>query len=254
MKVQPEAPFNLFGQFEVNMPTLTMGWLVMAVLIFLAWRAGRKLERRPGRGQVIWEMIVGFFDGLCRDTLGERGRKYVPYVGTLFLFLWFSNLIGIIPFCEEPTRDINTPVGLAIIAISIAQISAIRINGFKSWVKEFFEPAITIKGRWVPNVLMFPLNVVGEIGKAVSLPFRLFGNIFGGAVIIMVATMLPQMLLGLPPVVTPFLNLFFGVFVGTIQAFVFTMLSLTYIAVAVGDRESESGSEREDAGRTHGHS
>lgn len=240
MKVEPEAPVALLGKYEVNMTTLTMSWVVMGLLVLIAWLSTRRLQRRPGRLQVLIEMIVLFFDGLCRDTLGERGRKYVPYVGTLFLFLWLSNLIGVVPFFEEPTRDINTPVALAVIAISVAQISAIRVNGFKAWVKEFFEPAITIKGRWVPNVAMFPLNVVGEIGKAVSLPFRLFGNIFGGAVIILVATALPQTLLGLPPVVTPFLNGFFGVFVGTIQAFVFTMLALTYIAVAIGGGEEEA--------------
>jgi F-type H+-transporting ATPase subunit a len=142
-----------------------------------------------------------------------------------------------VPFFEEPTRDINTPVALAVIAIGVAQISAIRVNGFRAWLAEFFEPAFRVKGIWLPNLFMFPLNVVGEIGKAISLPFRLFGNIFGGAVIILVATWLVPHLLGIPPIATPFLNFFFGVFVGTIQAFVFTMLSLTYIAVAVGGEE-----------------
>jgi F-type H+-transporting ATPase subunit a len=248
MKVLPEAPYKIFGEYAVNMHTLTFSWLVMLILIFLAWRVTRNLQRHPGRGQVIWELIVGAFDKLCIDTLGERGRKYVPYVGTLFLFLWGSNMIGIIPFCEEPTRDINVPVGLAVIAITISQVSAIRVNGAKAWVMEFFEPGITIKGRWWPNLPMFPLNVVGEIGKAVSLPFRLFGNIFGGAVIILVATALPEMLLGAPPILTPFLNAFFGIFVGTIQAFVFTMLSLTYVAVAIGDTEEEVEAEEGNAG------
>ena len=243
MKVEPEAPYRVFGEYAVNMTTLTMSWIVMALLVLVAWLGCRRLRERPGRLQVLLEMAVAFFDHLCQETLGPRGRKYVPYIGTLFLFVWFSNLCGVIPFMEEPTRDINTPAALAIIAISVAQISAIRINGFLAWVKEFFEPAFTIRGRWVPNVLMFPLNVVGEIGKAVSLPFRLFGNIFGGAVIVLVATTLPRTLLGAPPVFTPFLNAFFGLFVGAVQAFVFTMLSLTYIAVAVGGGGEEARAE-----------
>ena len=242
MRVEPEAPFALFGRFEVNTTTLVMSWTVMAVLLLLAWLAARRLQRHPGRFQVVVEMIGAFFDSLCHDTLGDRGRKFVPYVGTLFLFLWLSNLIGIVPFCEEPTRDINTPVSLAIIAIAVAQLSAIRVNGLKAWLAEFCEPAFRIKGLWIPNVFMLPLNIVGEIGKAISLPFRLFGNIFGGAVIVLVISSLVQYI-GLPLV----LSFFFGVFVGTIQAFVFTMLALTYVAVAIGGDEEAAEEERAPA-------
>ena len=242
MKVEPEAPFALLGRFELNMATLIFSWLVMGILILLAWLAGRNLQRKPGRFQVVVELIGSFFDGLCRDTLGSRGRKYVAYVGTLFLFIWLSNLIGIVPFCEEPTRDLNTPVSLAVVAIAVAQISAVRVNGLKAWLMEFCEPAFRIKGVWIPNVFMLPLNIVGEAGKAISLPFRLFGNIFGGAVIILVISSLVQHI-GLPLL----LNMFFGMFVGTIQAFVFTMLSLTYVAVAIGGDEEEVISQGEAA-------
>jgi F-type H+-transporting ATPase subunit a len=205
----------------------------MGILVLIGWAAGRALKRYPGRFQAMMEMIVDAFDNLCRETLGERGRKYVPYIGSLFILLWVSNLIGIIPFFEEPTRDINTPVALAVVAIAVAQVSAIRVNGWKKWAEEFCEPAPRIYG--IPIPLMLPLNIVGEIGKAISLPFRLFGNIFGGAVIILVISSL-IMYVGLPP----FLNFFFGIFVGTIQAFVFTMLSLTYVAVAIGGEEEEA--------------
>ena len=245
MNVQPEAPFALFGAFDLNMATLTMSWLVTALLVLLAWRAGRNLEKRPGRCQVLFEMFVTFFDGLCRDTLGARGRKYVPYIGTLFLYLLISNLIGVIPFCEEPTRDINTTVALAVVAILLAQISGMRVNGFKAWFVDLCGPMPRVLGVSIP--VMLPLNIVGEIGKAISLPFRLFGNIFGGAVIIIVISSL-CMHIGLPPA----LNIFFGVFVGAIQAFVFTMLSLTYIAVAIGGEDEEDIEEEAAAAEAEG--
>lgn len=232
MRVEPEAAYKFFGQYEVNLPTLTFSMVAFLVLAAFGYFAGRRLNRFPGKGQVLVEMFVAFFDGLCRDALGERGRKYVPYIGSLFMFLWLSNAIGIVPFFQEPTRDINTPVALAAVAIVVSQVSAIRVNGFKKWFMDLCEPAPRILG--IPFPLLLPLNIVGEIGKAISLPFRLFGNIFGGAVIILVVSTL-TLHIGLPA----FLNLFFGLFVGTIQALVFTMLALTYIAVAIGGEEEE---------------
>lgn len=230
MRVEPEAPFSLFGRYDLNMPTLYWTWAVMAFLFALAWLGTRKLERYPGKLQVLLEMAAATFDNLCQEALGERGRKYTPYVGTLFLLIWFSNMVGVLPFAKEPTSDINTPVALAAVAIVVAQVSAIVVNGVKGWFTDLCEPAPRVFG--VPIPLLLPLNIVGEVGKAISLPFRLFGNIFGGSVIILVVGTL-TMYIGLPP----FLNFFFGIFVGTIQALVFTMLALTYVAVAIGGED-----------------
>ena len=303
MDIIPEAPVTIFGlPFEgFNAATLYNTWLVMAVMMVLAWLAVESLTLVPGRMQAAMEWISEFFESLCNSTLGEdRGRKYMPFITTLFLFVFLCNVVGNIPnllwwlgwpgfYC--PTQDLNTPLALALIVLGVVHVSAIRVKGFKSWLWSFFEPdfpadkpvgkavggvflagaavglfllgskflraapemgtggrvlgggaliglaALTVlvtviafqRGR-VPNAVMAPLNVVGEAGKAISHPFRLFGNIFGGFVILVVVSHL-IMQIGLPP----FLTVFFGLFIGAVQAFVFAMLALAYTSVQMSD-------------------
>ena len=204
----------------VNSRTLVTTWLVMGLLIVAAILVRRRLQQRPGRWQSVFELVVEFFDGLIRDTLGPGNRGVLPLIGSLFLFLWISNLIGVIPMLEEPTRDLNVPVGCMLVVLVVVHVSAMRAKGLKKYLRGYMQPFF----------IMFPLNVIGEMAKGVSLAFRLFGNILGGAIIILVISSLVRHIL-LPVG----LSLFFGIFVGTIQAFVFTMLALTYIAVAVSE-------------------
>ncbi len=239
IEITPAPPYRPFPHLEgeseifnlgLNMPTIFFSWLIIGLLAVVCFVVYRKLRPKPGRLQLLLELIVDAFDNLTQSSLGKRGRKYLAFVGTIFLFVWLSNIIGIIPGFEEPTRDLNTPLGLMIISILVAHGSGIRVKGLRKYVKEYFEPGFQFRGRWIPNVIIFPLNVVGEFGKAISLPFRLFGNIFGGAIIIVVLSNL-LLFVGMPP----FLLFFFGLFVGTIQAFVFAMLAMTYTAVAIAD-------------------
>lgn len=241
MHIQPdmssvgEAPHKLhalgslplpFG--GINVVTIIFSWIIMIVLIVISFGVARHLRRIPKRWQLVMEVFVSFFDKLCQDTLGEKGRKFLPYVATLFIFICLSNWIGLIPGCEEPTRDLNTTLGLGIIAFFVSHIAAIRYKGIVKYIADYFEPMIEIKGVKIPNVVFAPLNLIGELGKLVSHSFRLYGNILGGAIIIQVLSNLIRYV-GLPIV----LNLFFGLFVGAVQAFVFAMLALTYIAVLV---------------------
>ena len=206
--------------------TAAMSLLVSLLLCWWAAAATRRMSEVPGRLQSTAEMFVQAFLDLCTDTLGSKGRAYTPFIATIFLFVWVSNLLGIVPGMQEPTRNLNTTLGLGVICFIIAHVSSVRTKGVKSYVLDYFEPLIVVKGVAVPNVVMFPLNFVGEMSKVVSHSFRLFGNIMGGAIIIMVVSNLTRYV-GLPIL----LNAFFGLFVGTVQAFVFAMLALTYIAV-----------------------
>ncbi len=319
MDIIPSAPVRVWG-FPLegfNAATLYNTWLVMLVILVAAVLATRYLRAVPGRLQAAFELLAEFFDGLCKSTLGdEYGRKFMPFITTLFLFVMVSNFVGIIPnflvalgwpgfYC--PTQDLNTPVGLALVVLFVVHISAIRIKGFRSWFWSFYEPSFPgggtvmralgvvlfaggallsyvfirkymgafagmapaqrvalglllglfvanaallttygVKMGRVPNVLMAPLNFVGEIGKAISHPFRLFGNIFGGFVILVVAVNIVYQM-GLPPilrgllgsavtaVIGTFLIFFFGLFIGLVHAFVFAMLALAYAAVQIRD-------------------
>ena len=160
--------------------------------------------------------MVGAFKDLAHDALEEKGKTYFPLILTLFIFLVLSNWLGIIPFLSEPSRDLNTPLSLGLLGFAIAHYVGIRTKGLKTYLKAYAEPIF----------FMAPLNVIGEVAKVVSISFRLYGNIMGGSIIILVVSDLVYQL-----ILPPFLYGFFGLFVGTIQAFVFTMLTLVYISV-----------------------
>lgn len=210
--------FDLFGlRLTVNTATLLNTWLVMLVLIILSVVATRRMTKIPHPLQRIMEVYVAFMDKIVRETLETTSRGYLPLVATLFLFLFLCNSIGVIPGLYEPTRDLNTPLGLGIMGFFLTHRAAIKEKGMFRYLHAYAEPFF----------VMAPLNIVGELAKVVSISFRLFGNIFGGAIIIAVVSPLIYHLV-LPPILTAF----FGLFVGVVQAFVFTMLTLTYIAVA----------------------
>ncbi|MBT8406238.1 MAG: F0F1 ATP synthase subunit A [Deltaproteobacteria bacterium] len=196
-----------------------MTWVVIGVTLLFAWLATRDRKMVPGPWQMIAELLVDWFKELVRDALGEAyEERYFPLICALFIFLLFCNWIGVIPGLEEPTKDLNTTLGLGLMGFVIAHGTAIKVKGLKEYVKEYFEPMF----------FLAPLNVVGEIAKVISISFRLFGNIMGGSIIIIVVSHLIWGLL-LPP----FLYAFFALFVGTVQAFVFMMLTLVYISVQI---------------------
>lgn len=215
----PKYSFELLGtHLTVNTATLFNTWLIMAFLVVISYIITRRLNYVPNAGQRIAEIYVSAMDHLTRDTLETTSRTYVPLVATLFVFLLLCNWIGIIPGLEEPTKDLNTPLSLGIMGFVITHFTAIREKGIVAYLKDYCHPFF----------IMAPLNVIGELAKVISISFRLFGNIMGGAIII---TVVSHMIYSL--VLPPFLNIFFSIFVGTVQAFVFTMLTITYIAVAI---------------------
>ena len=206
--------------WQVDLETARMTLVVDLILLFGAGLVALTIRKIPGKLQGFVELVVEFFSGIIRETLGKHADPHIPTLVSLFFFIWLSNTIAIIPGFKEPTSDINVPLGLMLVMLFIVHFEAIRIKSLKHYVKEYFQPFI----------VMFPLNVIGEAAKGVSLSFRLFGNISGGAIIILVISYLVKY------TVLPIgLNVFFGLFVGTIQAFVFTMLSMTYIAVAIAE-------------------
>jgi len=202
-----------------NLTTIYMTLAVMGVLIVFALLATRNKGMIPNPFQVIAEIFVSIFWGLTRDALDEDlAKTYFPMICSLFMFLLMCNWIGILPFMDEPTKDLNTTLGLGLMGFFIAHYVGIRTKGLKGYIKEYFQPIF----------FMMPLNLIGEIAKVVSISFRLYGNIMGGSIIILVVSYLVYGL-----IIPPFLYAFFGLFVGTVQAFVFTMLTLVYISVQV---------------------
>ncbi len=202
-----------------NIDAILMTWIVIGILLTFGYFATRKKHILPGPVQALGELFVSQIYKLTEDALDpDMARKYAPLICALFMFLVLSNWIGALPHFHEPTKDLNTPLSLGIMGFFIAHYAGIKAKGFKDYAKEYFEPMF----------FMAPLNIIGELAKVVSISFRLFGNIMGGSIIVLVVSYLTYSIL-LPP----FLNAFFVFFIGAIQAFVFTMLTLVYISVQV---------------------
>lgn len=212
------VPF--FGyRLAFNLEVIAMTWIVMAIILAFGYLATRKRSTIPGSVQVLGELFAVKLYELSEDSMGPKmAQKYAPLVTALFMFLLLCNWIGIIPHMEEPTKDLNTTLSLGVLGFVIAHYVGIKTKGIKAYLKEYCEPMF----------FMAPLNLIGEVAKIISISFRIFGNIMGGAIIILVVSYLCYSVL-LPP----FLYAFFGLFVGAIQAFVFTMLTVVYISLQV---------------------
>ena len=202
--------------------------VVVLTLFFIF--ATRKLKRIPeGKGQTLLEVFVGGIMDFFGGILGDHGKKYIPFVGSLFIFILFLNFLGIIPGLQPPTADLNTTLALGITAVLGVQIIAIKELGIGGYLKHLAgDPPLL-------GILMFPLEVIAQLSRAGSLAVRLFGNIFGEKSVVIELTGLGMITIGsffLPiPVQIPML--FFGLFAGFLQAFVFTILTSIYIVLFI---------------------
>ena len=210
----------IFGyNITLNLEVILMTWIVIAALIVFGFLASSKRGIVPRPLQVLGELFIAQFYQLTEDALDkDKAKTYGPMVCALFMFLLLSNCLVIIPHLEYPTKDLNTHLSLGLMWFDIAHYAGIKSKGFKAYAIEYFQPIF----------FMMPLNLIGELAKIVSISFRLFGNVMGGSIIILVVSYLSYSV-----ILPPFLNAFFGLFVGTIQAFVFTMLTIVYISVQV---------------------
>lgn len=223
-----------FTDFVVNINPLTLitTWGIIALILVLALLIRKNIKKFPGKITMMFELIYEGFEGMAREALGKDGRKFTPLVFTLFIFVLLCNWIGVIPGGTSPTGDLNTCLGLGLMVFVICHTSAVLHKGFKKYLLDYTKPFF----------FFLPLNIVGELGKVVSHSFRLFGNMYAGAVVLALAgpvTIKVFKALQLPAYSTSpvllvgymILQGFFGLFVGTVQALVFSLLALTYIAV-----------------------
>ena len=198
---------------------VTYAWFVMFVLILLGFLATRKLDMLPGRAQNFMEVTLGGIYNFMIDTMGPKGHKFFPLIATLALFILLSNLIAIVPGFEPPTANLNTTVALALVVFVMTHVVGIREHGF-AYIKHFFGPI------WWMAPIMFPIEIISHLARPLSLSLRLFGNMFGKELVLIIALILAPMFVPLPIYVLK-------VFGGMIQAVVFTLLAMMYIAGAM---------------------
>ena len=206
-------------------------YFAVLVLVLFFIFATRKLKRIPeGKGQTLLEVFVGGIMDFFGGILGDHGKKYVPFVGSIFIFILALNYLGIIPGLQPPTADLNTTLALGIAAVLGVQIIAIKENGVAGYLKH-----LAGNPPWL-GILMFPLEVVAQFSRAGSLAVRLFGNIFGEKAVVIELTKLGLLVLivdAIPIIPVQVPMLFFGLFVGFLQAFVFTILTTIYIVLFI---------------------
>lgn len=221
--------------------TMINTWIVMAIIVGVsAWitrdlRADLSISKK----QHALEVIVEAIEGQIGEVTGGHGGRYVPFVGTLFLFIAVSNILSIFPpisgffpqamaVYQQPTSAIETTLALAVCVFFAVPIFSIRYNGVRHWLKTYIEP----------TPFMLPFNVIGDMSNTLALAVRLFGNMMSGAVI-------GAILLSIVPFFFPVVMQLFGMVTGLIQAYIFGVLAMVYIASAaqVEDQRRQIGGE-----------
>lgn len=220
------------GFLQLN-ATIVYTWVVMLILVAAAWLATRNRKRAAGAPRSAWEGalegIVALLRGQIREICGrEGGDEYLPFVGTLFLFIAVSNVLdAVFPHWHAPTGSLSTTAALAICVAVSVPFFGIRTAGLKGYLHHYLNPTF----------FMVPFHLMSEISRTLALAVRLFGNIMSGSMIV-------ALLLAIAPLFLPVLMQVLGLLIGLIQAYIFAVLTMVYIAAAVR-RQEESPGEQE---------
>ncbi|MCE5238092.1 F0F1 ATP synthase subunit A [bacterium] len=248
MEEQLQTWYNAFepliekwGHGFVNVFTLA-NWTVMLILVVLVVLGTRRMTAVPRGWQNLWEWVYEVFRGFAVGVIGTGGEKYLPLLATLFIYIFFLNMFGIIPGCLSPTTSLNMTVALAIVVFCAVQYFGFRASGL-GYLKHFMgDPP------WLAP-LNIPIHVIGELAKPVSLSVRLFGNIFGEdktvAAFLDLSTQIFHAIHVPLPLHLPMVA--FAIFGGFIQAFVFTTLTAAYIGMATQHEGHEEHVAHEEA-------
>ncbi len=195
---------------------VTYTWLVMAILISVAFLASRSISMVPSGAQNFMEAIVGGIDNMIEETMGKEGRAYFPLIATIALFILVCNLIGLVPGLYPPTADLNTNAAMALTVFVLTHVVGFRKHGI-GYLKHFMGPIL-----WLAP-LMFVIEIIGHIARPLSLTLRLFGNMYGHEIVLMI-------FFALVPLFLPIPMMLMGVLIAFIQSFVFMLLAMIYIA------------------------
>jgi F-type H+-transporting ATPase subunit a len=204
--------------------TLAYTWLVMAILVLGAWALTRRISTNAGRSrtQGVLEVVVSTIRDQVSEICGDDPSPYTAFVGTLFLFIGMSNLLIIVPGYVAPTSSLTTTSALAVCVFLAVPVYGISRRGLASYTREYFQPTF----------IFFPFHVMGEITRTLALAIRLFGNIMSHDKII-------GILLAVTPLFFPIVMHALGLLIGMVQAYIFSILAMVYIASAVGSHEQE---------------
>lgn len=212
---------TIFGK-EFPSSHIFYTWLVMAALFIVALVVRSRISMVPDQLQNFWESMIEPLEEFAIENLGENaGRKFFPLLGALFIYILFLNLLGLLPLFDAPTANLNTNVGMAILVFFLYNAVGFRQHGIR-YLKQFCGPMIFMAP------FMFPIEVINHVARPLSLALRLFGNIKGEEMVLLI-------LLMLAPIVGTLPLMFLFIFIKVLQAFIFFLLTVIYLQGALSD-------------------
>ena len=197
--------------------TLVFTWITMLILSLGSYLITRNLssETEISRGQNILEAVIETLRKQIKDISKQDPGRYLPFIGTLFIFILSANVLSIVPGFTSPTGSLNTTIALALCVFFSVPIYGIASQGVGGYLKEYIKP----------TVVMLPFNIISEISRTLSLAIRLYGNVMSAGVIVAI-------LLGVMPLLFPVVMQVLGLLTGAIQAYIFAILAIVYISSA----------------------
>lgn len=228
MRLSPdELIYWQFGFLKLN-ATIVFTWALMLVLVFGSKLITRKLSSglQRSRWQNLLEIVVTALEAQIREVGLRQPRKYLGFLGTLFLFVAVSALCTVVPGYEPPTGSLSTTAALALCVLVAVPYFGIADQGLRDYLASYAEP----------TVIMLPFNIISEVSRTLALAVRLFGNMMSGAMIIAI-------LLTITPFIFPVVMTLLGLLTGLVQAYIFFILATVYIAAAIGVRKDRPDTE-----------
>lgn len=224
-----EIVYWQWGWLKLN-ATLAYSWLVMALLVIISALITRRVKAnlRPSRFQNLLEVLVGGIRDQIREVSQQDPGGYLPFVGTLFLYIAVANLLSVVPVYRPPTSSLSTTAALATCVFVAVPLYGIAHQGIGGYLKEYIRP----------TPLMLPFNIISELSRTLALAVRLYGNMMSGTVI-------AAILIGFVPLFVPILMQLLGLLTGMIQAYIFAVLAMVYIASATRARQQSQSSSSE---------
>ena len=219
-----EIVYFEFGFVRIT-ATLVFTWITMAVLAVGSFLITRNLktEGEISKGQNILEALIETIRSQIKQISQQDPGKYLPFIGTLFIFILASNIFSIIPGYIAPTGSLNTSIALALCVFLSVPVYGIAEQGIGGYLKEYIKPTF----------IMLPFNIISEISRTLSLAIRLYGNVMSSSIIVAI-------LLGVVPLFFPVIIQALGLLTGVIQAYIFAILAIVYIASATERDKKET--------------
>ncbi|WP_415717341.1 F0F1 ATP synthase subunit A [Maridesulfovibrio sp.] len=218
MEISPDHILYFSSGFVKLNATIVYTWLVMSLLVWFSWFVTRKVtaSAQISNQQNLLEVLVGGLLDQIKDATNQQPEKFLPLLGTLFIFILVSNLLSAVPGFNPPTGSLSTTTAFSLIVFFAVPYYGITENGLSNYLKSYVQP----------SPFMLPFNIISEISRTFALAVRLFGNILSG-------TMMGAILLVIMPLFVPVIMQMLGLLIGVVQAYIFTVLAAVFIAAGL---------------------